>query len=1268
MASTSSAKTRYDVFLSFRGPDTRHNFTSHLHQKLVDKNIQTFIDNRLDRGEKIESSLMKVIEESELSVIVFSEGYAASPWCLDELVKIIECRELMGRTVLPIFYNVDPSHVQQLMGTFGDGFKKLEAEHSHSMDKWRDALTEAATLSGWDSNNHRPDSKLVEVVVKDIMNKVSPASYSICSDLVGIDSHIRQILPLLCMESIDVRVLGIWGMGGIGKTTIAEALVSQISNQYDGCCFLSNVREESSKSGLIHLRKCLFSKILGDDILSIEMSRVLPTFVMNRLRKKKVIVVLDDVNDSEQLEVLAGNRNWFGPGSRVIVTSRDKQVLQNIADSIYEVKGLDDIDAQLLLIMKAFKAEQPPKVYTNLIERAVNYSKGVPLALKVLGSHLCKRSPSEWESLLDKLKQSPDKEIQKIQKILEVSYDELENEVKNIFLDIACFFKGSSRCWVENILNGCGFSSSWGIMCLIDQCLLTVGSYNTLEMHDLIQEMGRHIAQREGSRLVNSKVICQMLANTKGKESVQGICLDMSKVDKICLHPKAFSRMPNVRLLKFYRHPYDREREQKPVFMLESGQSEYLKYLPSMLSLIHWEEYPYKSLPSKISVENLIELNMPNSNITNLWDGDKCPQNLKKLDLSKCKQLMRLPNLSSATRLNEIDLFLCESLVEIDSSIKLLYNLTNLCLHGCKKLKTLPEIPPNIQRFDISQTGVEEWSPLIQYLNELEYFDMYDCTNITSLPIKLYLSCISDEDPSRLDLSGCQNLHKLPEIEGNIEKLDLSKTAIGELPSSIGYISPSLVSLIMVDCKSLETLPDSILEYLYLLKLRGCSNFSKLPPLYGLCCLRKLDLSGCSKLDELPPLYGLCSLEKLDLSGCSKLEALPPLQGLDSLGKLRLDGTSLVEIPSDIVSLLSLKILSLENCKRLQSLPKLPQQLRQLQVENCTSLGTVESSYHTVSTVLTYYHRFNYCNCLSLDDNALSNILADAWLLLKKLAIAFTNAKKHFGVSYEACIPGSEIPEWYSYQSQGSLIATVFPLFSFTSMFLGFAFSFVLEEQLNSVSSNWLSFRCHCLFENANGEEHSYFSKCKDHVYAVPESEHVFLWYDINCDSGKNKWLIENGFSVIEASFEFRVFSGTGIDRRELKVKKCGLHLIYDDYVQKEWNSSRITNKKRWIISDEEDPLPKRMKGKNAAILSSTSSHNSEHDMKANEDENEFDSMDDEDEEDANELDLESEESYEDEDEVDEWNNELQSDELEFDSEFEDEDEEECDEEEGDSD
>lgn len=115
MASASSftlpCKTPFEVFLSFRRPDTGESFTSHLYKALSDENIQTFIDKGLERGKEIESSLLKAIEESEISVIVFSKGYASSPWCLDELVKILECRRTMGQIVLPIFYRVGSSEM-----------------------------------------------------------------------------------------------------------------------------------------------------------------------------------------------------------------------------------------------------------------------------------------------------------------------------------------------------------------------------------------------------------------------------------------------------------------------------------------------------------------------------------------------------------------------------------------------------------------------------------------------------------------------------------------------------------------------------------------------------------------------------------------------------------------------------------------------------------------------------------------------------------------------------------------------------------------------------------------------------------------------------------------------------------------------------------------------------------------------------------------------------------------------------------------------------
>ncbi|KAL6342799.1 hypothetical protein AAG906_016634 [Vitis piasezkii] len=156
MASTSSTSTftpqwNYDVFLSFRGEDTRFNFTDHLYANLIRRGIHTFRDDSLKRGEEIAPELLKAIEESRFSLIVFSENYAGSRWCLDELVKIMKCKKEMKQTVVPIFYHVDPSHVRHQTGRFGEAFSNYKEDTEEMKEKvrsWRSALTEAANTSG----------------------------------------------------------------------------------------------------------------------------------------------------------------------------------------------------------------------------------------------------------------------------------------------------------------------------------------------------------------------------------------------------------------------------------------------------------------------------------------------------------------------------------------------------------------------------------------------------------------------------------------------------------------------------------------------------------------------------------------------------------------------------------------------------------------------------------------------------------------------------------------------------------------------------------------------------------------------------------------------------------------------------------------------------------------------------------------------------------------------------------------------------------------
>ena len=157
MASSSSSTHQpknFDVFLSFRGEDTRYGFISHLHETLRQRGIDTFIDNDLPRGEEISVELLKTIENSTTSIIVFFENYASSTWCLEELAKIVECRK-NKQSVRPVFYKVDPSEVRKQEGKYGEALTMHEEKFNDKkkIQRWREALYEAVGLVGWDSKN-----------------------------------------------------------------------------------------------------------------------------------------------------------------------------------------------------------------------------------------------------------------------------------------------------------------------------------------------------------------------------------------------------------------------------------------------------------------------------------------------------------------------------------------------------------------------------------------------------------------------------------------------------------------------------------------------------------------------------------------------------------------------------------------------------------------------------------------------------------------------------------------------------------------------------------------------------------------------------------------------------------------------------------------------------------------------------------------------------------------------------------------------------------
>ncbi|XP_057987230.1 disease resistance protein RPV1 isoform X5 [Hevea brasiliensis] len=991
MASTSSSiipsKITYDVFLSFRGSDTRSNFTSHIYAALCRKHITTFIDdNSLDRGEEIKETLLKAIEESKIYVIIFSENYASSHWCLDELVKIMECMKTMGRKVLPVFYHVDPSDVRKQTGKLGEAFGKVKQQFKESIDRverWSTALTEAANLSGWDSSNYRLESELSERIVNQIAKKLYPIFFSTSTDLVGIDSHIEQILSLLSIGAVDVRFVGIWGMGGIGKTTIAEALICQIFDQFDDFCFLRNIREKSKKHELVHLRKCLFSELLQDENLSIEMLHVIPTFAMERLRRKRVVVVLDDVNDSDQLTALVGNHGWFGPGSRVIITSRDKEVLNGKVDEIYKVEGLRHSEACQLFSLKAFKQKYPPKDFMELSERVVDYTKGLPLALHVLGSHLCGRFPAEWKSALSKLNQFPDSNIQKI---LKISYDELDPVEKDIFLDIACFFKGNERNWVEDILNGCGFPASWGILRLLDKCLITIVD-DILEMHDLIQEMGQNIARRKGRRLWNSKDIFHMLSTKMCPQQLKRLNLSES------VHLRRLPNLSSATELEWISL-------QGCESLLEIPMS--IQCLQKLVCLDLQGCKKLRSLPNLVQLKSLKELSL--SYCSNLKMLPEIPIGIEELELEDCG-LEGLP--SSVPFLEDIYILKlrnCENLLSLPSSFHL-KNVDALDLSGCSNLTKLPEIIGDLKVLLLNKTAIEELPSSIRSFSSLVVLNMKGCESLKNLP-----SCICDmKFLQMLILSGCSKLGKLPPLYGlcSLRELYVDGTALVEIPIDI-YAA----------------------ECLHRLVLSGCSKLAKLRPLHDFSHLTLSYLDGTVLIEIL--IKRLNGRRSTIVMYHKRLHALP------------LNCTLMDTAGSYIVPIAECEELSGSyNVYNYCNSVNWDQNARgDIMVDALLRMKEISiTSYVSLSFPLFFLFLILLLHQIFLLISFLFFIFL-FFIFYPSLTHGQTDAHVIVG------LPGSEIPECFNYQSPGSSMDVLFPQCCFNSLFLGFAFCVVLDFEV----------------------------------------------------------------------------------------------------------------------------------------------------------------------------------------------------------------------------
>ncbi|XP_048636132.1 disease resistance-like protein DSC2 isoform X1 [Brassica napus] len=1136
---TLSRNCKHHVFPSFHGPDVRRGFLSYLLKELREKAIDVFIDNDIERSKLIGPELTEAIRGSLIAVVLISRNYASSTWCLNELVQIMKCWEEDKQTVEVIFYEVDPSDVKKQKGDFGAVFDRTCAEKStEEVERWRKALHIVAQIAGYHTSNYDDDAVMIAKIVTDVSNKFIDSTTSNDSDsLVGIETHIREIQTLLSLESDEVRMVGIWGPAGIGKTTIARALYGELSSKFTHAAFIESIQGKFEQNYrdehafMLHLQEKLLSETLNQKDFKIGHLGVAKA----RLKDKKVLVVLDDVDDLKQLEAMTDKTCWFGPQSRIIITTKDKKLfVAHEINHIYQVDFPSTSEALEILCLSAFRQHSPSSGFEDMAIEVTRLAGRLPLGLCVFGAYLRGMSRDRWIHALPRLRTSLDG---KIEKVLRFSYDALCKEDQELFLHIACFLKGEWITDVVECLAESRLNVNHGLQVLLDKCFISIRKWGRLAVHNLLEQLAKDIVRKQsdnpGKRqfLVDAQDICDVLEENAGTETIRGIDFDLSEVrGDLVIDERAFEGMSRLQFLRFQKRGlYNNTKLLLP---------QDLKFRASKLRFLEWDQFPLACFPREFQPRRLVKLMMEHSKLEKLWEGPIPLPCLKLIELSSSDYLKELPDLSNATSLKVLRAGFCSSLSEI-SSIGKSTSLEELHLAGCFELIVIP-------------------SSIGNAIN-LKTLNVQVCQGLVELPSSIW----SLKKLKKLLIAGCPNLNHLgsqlrsfPDISGNITELDMSNTAIEEFPSSIMAFS-CLRKLTTMTAESLRVFPD-VPDTIEVLKLHN-AGIEEIPPtIKNLSRLTTLSMPRCKKLKVLPTNVNLQSLSSLDLSSCTQLRTFPEISvGIRSLN---LSNTGIEEVPSSIWSWSSLLKLNLEDCHSLRVFHCVPDNIEELDLRNTGtdfSGGDLRINLKGCKNLVSLPHipyRVSYLdasNCESLKriDGLVSN---------PERCLSFANCFKLSEAARElieesdykfALLPGGELPAEFDHRAREGLLTvnldqSPLPLFlRFKACLLLLHGHYIEDEDASEDDKDdeWMGAkRLFCDIWYVQNGLYVGHGSCKYQLPAVLGfKEHVYF-----LESSISLNLPETDENVSQLHFEFKI---TG---KYWDVKDFGLQLFEDPDVR----------------------------------------------------------------------------------------------------------------------
>ncbi|KAF7849672.1 hypothetical protein BT93_L0408 [Corymbia citriodora subsp. variegata] len=794
-SSSMSTRPNCQVFLSFRGPDTRRNFADFLYSSLSDVGIRVFRDDEeLEVGKEMNPQLIQAIEQSEISIPVISKDYASSKSCLMELGTMVKRMDNKNHIIIPIFYYVDPSNVRYCTGPFEEALNvhKKRGRDGSFLNPWKFALQQIGDLTGYhlQEKNEKNHGEVIKRIVYEVEQKLKTRDLIVPKQLVGVDPHGQEIMAKLKVDYRNGKAVKIGdtcgkvlihGIPGVGKTVLAKCLYNQLNHLFDACSFLEKFQEEIKDHGIVSVQNRLISHLHKGNAQKFDCSDHALTQIQSRFLDMKVLLLLDDVKDRDQLSELVGELDWLGQGSMVIVTSRRCDVLQKVNGAENYALGLMKEDKALTLFCKhAFNTDSPPEGFERLATDIVAATDGLPLALKKVGGFLFSKSKQAWMEKLMQLKEAPDESVREA--FLE-SYNTLDVNAQQIFLDIACFFNGMDKRIPHYMWYDLQCFPSLSIPSLHAMSLVEIREEKELHMRGILKKFGREIVKSENknepcqrSRLCNHEEALDVLMGRKGTKSIEALGLKFANgSDSTSFECHQFDGLQNLRFLRL---------DQADI--RGNFWDHFLK-----LMWLDWQGSPrILECHLKLNPLKLVILDLSGSQIGRgwrVWDLLTQARKLKVLKLTKCTKLKATPDFSDSMELERIILEGCSKLVVIHPSIRQLEKkLVSLNVKGCSLLRKLPDLGPMrglkelvIDGTSISQINFKEGSMMM-----LKTLSARNCGGLTDIP----------------DSIGCLK---------SLKYLALDGSGIRTLPESIRSLK-KLKILSLKNCRRLTNLPDGI--------------------------------------------------------------------------------------------------------------------------------------------------------------------------------------------------------------------------------------------------------------------------------------------------------------------------------------------------------------------------------------------------------------------------------------------------------------------------